>query len=124
MLRARCGDRLLFVPDCDTSIWFVDMEMCSLFPPCFEPRVMALDPLSSVNYHTKSERIAGGGEAPVSVQGRLKNCVSFWENTLEASDFVLGIIKDGYRLPFIRFPPSVFMRNHRSVFEHMDFVTN
>lgn len=124
MLWARCEDGLLFVSDCDASVWFVDMDMHSLFPPCFEPSVMALDPLSGVNYSTKSECIAGGGEAPVSVQGRLKNCVSFWENTLEASDFVLGIIKNGYRLPFIRFPPSVCMRNHRSAFESMDFVTN
>ena len=56
------------VSDCDASVW---LDMHSLFPPCYEPSVMALDPLSGVNYS------AGGGEAPVSVQGCLKNCVSF-----------------------------------------------
>ena len=120
MLWAKCEDGLLFVSDCDASVWFVDMDTHSLFPPCFEPSVMALDPLFGDNYSTKSECIAGGGEAPVSVQGCLKNCVSFWENTLEASNFVLGIIKNGYRLPFIRFLPSACMRNHQSSFENMD----
>jgi hypothetical protein len=58
----------------------------------------------------------------VSALGHLKSRVSFWENTLDASDFVLGIIEDGYRLPFIRFPPHVSM--DWSAFESGDCVSN
>lgn len=100
----KCEIDLLFVSDCDASVWFVDMDIHSLVPPCFEPSVMAIAPLSGDHHGTNTESIDGGSEAPMSVQSRLKSCVSFWENRLEASDFVLGIIKDGYRLPFIRFP--------------------
>ena len=124
VLWAKCEIRLLFFSDYDTSVWFVDMDMHPLFPPCFEPSVMAIYPLSGGHYGTSSKCISGGSEAPVSVQGRLKSCVCFWENTLEASDFVLGIIKDGYRLPFIRFPPPVCMGNHQSALENVDFVSN
>jgi hypothetical protein len=85
---------------------------------------MGIDLLSGDHHGTKSEGVTRGGAAPVSVQGRLKSRVSFWENTLNTSDFVLGIIKDGYRLRFIRFPPPVCMRNHQSVFETENFVSN
>ena len=69
ILWAKCEHGLLFVSDCDVSVWFVDMDTHSLFPPCFEPSMMALDPLFGDNYSTKSECIAGGSEVPVSVPG-------------------------------------------------------
>ena len=106
LLWAECEKDLLFVSDCGASVWFVDMDVHSLVPPCFESSVMAIAPLSGDHHGTNTKSIFGGIEAPVSVQGHLKSCVSFWENTLEASDFVLGIIKDGYKLPFIRLPPT------------------
>ena len=124
LLWTECEKDLSFVSDCDAGVWFVDMDIHSLVPPCFEPSVMATAPLSGDHHGTNIESIFGGTEAPMSVLGRLKSCVSFWENTLEASDFVLGIIKDGYRLPFIRLPPPVCMRNHWSILESMDFVSS
>ena len=57
-----------------------------------------------------------------SVQGRLKCRYVFWETELEASEFVLGIVRSGYRLPFVRFPPFVCMRNNRSALEESLFV--
>ena len=63
-------------------------------------------------------------EGPVSVQGRLKRCVSFWESSLEASEFVLGILYSGYRLPFITFPPSACMRSHHSALESVALVSS
>ena len=37
----------------------------------------------------------------MAVQGRLKTRVEFWTNTLQASSFVLEIVKSVYRLPFL-----------------------
>ena len=34
------------------------------------------------------------------VQGRLREHSQFWLNVLQASDFVKGIVQEGYRLPF------------------------
>ena len=63
-------------------------------------------------------------QGPVSVQGRLKKCKKFWEERLEASEFVLGIIRSGYRLPFVRLPPPVCMQNHSSALESASFVSD
>ena len=65
---------------------------------------------------------AGNKQCSVSVQGRLKSRYDFWRTDLEASEFVLGVVRSGYRLPFIRFPPSVCMRNNRSALEEPMFV--
>ena len=38
--------------------------------------------------------------ARLSVAGRLEKSAYFWETCLQAPEFVLSIIKKGYRLPF------------------------
>lgn len=40
----------------------------------------------------------------ISIQGCLKKISEFWLNELEPSSFIVGIITDGYQLPFIRMP--------------------
>ena len=56
------------------------------------------------------------------MQGRLKQHKDFWLNELEPSTFVRGIVTEGYRLPFMRYPDSVCQLNHRSVHENCLFV--
>ena len=38
----------------------------------------------------------------------LQAAVDFWCDTLDASEFVLSIIKNGYRLPFAVYPSRCF----------------
>ena len=45
-----------------------------------------------------------------------------WVQGLEASQFVLDIVRTGYRLPFITFPPPLEADNHQSALEHATFV--
>jgi hypothetical protein len=40
----------------------------------------------------------------VSVKGKLKENLAFWKNTIEANWFILNVIKEGYRIPFIENP--------------------
>lgn len=96
------------ISDTDINTWFVDMDPHSLVPPCDEADAAAIALLPEFQNIPPSS-VDGGGQSPVSVQGRLKRSVNFWECELEASEFVLGIIWSGYRLPFIRFPPPVCM---------------
>ena len=42
------------------------------------------------------------GASLQTVKGRLKGNFNFWQNTLEANDFVLETINDGVKLPFIK----------------------
>ena len=49
--------------------------------------------------------------------------IDFWKSTLCAPEFVLDTIRRGHRLPFAEYPPSCFLANNRSAFQHPDFVT-
>ena len=42
------------------------------------------------------------------VKSRLKSSLNFWVETLDASDFVLDMIRRGYRLTFAEYPLSAF----------------
>ena len=57
------------------------------------------------------------------VKGRLKSSLDFWVETLDASNFVLDMIRRSYRLPFAKYPSQSFLKNNRSALQHTDFVT-
>ena len=47
---------------------------------------------------------------PIVVKGRLRENISFWQNT-GASRWVLRVLQEGYSLPFISLPQEAFFRN-------------
>ena len=61
-------------------------------------------------------------EGSAGVKGRLKRCFSYWESTIGASRFVLDVISEGYKLPFVRFPDKCYLGNNRSAERHPQFV--
>jgi hypothetical protein len=61
------------------------------------------------------------GKTNIYVKGRLNNSFSFWEN-IGTSDFILSIIKDGYRIPLLNCPPEICLSNNTSSFENSIFV--
>lgn len=58
-----------------------------------------------------------------SVKGRLKASIEFWR-FIGAPKFILDIISDGYKIPFITSPPPVHLKNNGSALEHSDFVND
>ena len=56
------------------------------------------------------------------VNGRLIKCFDFWKTELKANSFILGVISNGYQIPFIEEPSPVFLKNNRSSLEHEEFV--
>ena len=58
-----------------------------------------------------------------SVKGRLKASIEFWR-FIGAPKFILDIISDGYKIPFITTPPPVHLKNNGSGLEHSDFVSD
>ena len=54
------------------------------------------------------------------VKDNLKNNLVFWRS-IGAPDFILSIIENGYRLPFISFPLAVELRNNKSAQIHAVF---
>ena len=59
----------------------------------------------------------------VSVAGRIHQHKDFWHNELEASGLVLGIIDEGYKLPFKKDCPPFFAKNNLSARQHRKFAT-
>ena len=62
------------------------------------------------------------GSDSQSVVGNLYKCQEFWEKELETSPYVLGIIKNGYRLPLKKLPTKFFAKNNASALKHKKFV--
>ena len=56
------------------------------------------------------------------VTGRLKEHYEYWENELNASRFVLNVIKHGYSLPLKSELPSFYAKNNASSLKHKGFV--
>lgn len=71
-----------------------------------------LDLLSSCS----DEFIVKGGSN--GVKGRLRSSPNFWVEALNASDFVLDMIRRGYRLPFAQYLSQCFLKNNRSPLQH------
>lgn len=55
------------------------------------------------------------------VKNSLHRNILFWEN-IDANEFVLKTIKNGYVIPFLNNPPPMFFRNNNSALVHSDFV--
>ena len=57
------------------------------------------------------------------IKGRLKDRARFWEEVLQASQFVFEIVTEGYRLPFIQTPTPFHQANHvSSALREQEFV--
>ena len=53
-----------------------------------------------------------GNEEPIIV-GRLRAHLSFWES-INAPDWILSIVKDGFTVPFYKLPPPIYLPNNKS----------
>ena len=60
------------------------------------------------------------GSESVIVKGRLRVNVDFWES-IGASQFILSVMKEGYKIPFYYTPTSVILHN-KSALQNSDFV--
>ena len=61
---------------------------------------------------------------PVSslkVKGRLRAHIQFWKD-IEASDFIIDTIQEGYKIPFRESPNPAIFSNNSSAFDNWQFV--
>ena len=64
------------------------------------------------------------GEVQVAdVQGRLKKCLSFWEDELDPAPWIISCIREGYKLPLRSLPHRYCKPNQQSALDHGDFVS-
>ena len=57
------------------------------------------------------------------VKGRLKLHIQFWID-IQAPDFILDCIRDGYKIPFFSMPEPAAFSNNRSAQTHAEFVAD
>ena len=60
----------------------------------------------------------------VSVKGRLKTHLHYWENLIGANGVVTSVIKEGYKIPFTYTPQKAYFKNNKSALRNSDFVTD
>lgn len=56
-----------------------------------------------------------------SVKGSLKRHLEYWK-AINTSDFLLDIIEDGYKIPFVSTPPIMYSKNNNSALNESEFV--
>ncbi|VDI14245.1 Hypothetical predicted protein [Mytilus galloprovincialis] len=57
-------------------------------------------------------------DSPVN---RLRNAYTYWQS-INANDYILSIIRDGYIIPFYTEPESCSLRNNKTAFDNAEFV--
>ena len=57
-----------------------------------------------------------------TVRGRFKLCISFWRS-LGASQFILNVVSQGYKIPFFELPTPFFKANNASALSNSSFVS-
>ena len=63
------------------------------------------------------------GHQVSDVQGRLLANIKFWEQVLEAPQYIVDCIKEGHKLPLLSLPEPFKGRNHMSALHHKEFVS-
>ena len=92
----------------DSLFFFPAVNLCS----------SEVETLQAYEAHVDSDYVPS-----ISVKGRLRENSAFWLEELEASDFVRGIVTEGYRLPFFATPAPLCHRNHASALINDAFVS-
>ena len=65
----------------------------------------------SQDYNVQEFDFEKGNNYP-SVKGRLKKSLIFWQETLSANSTILGIIDNGYKIPFFKTPKCASFCNN------------
>ena len=60
----------------------------------------------------------------VSVAGKIRTHIRFWEDELKAPPFILNTVIHGYKIPFNSEPPSYYAKNNKSSLSNKNFVTD
>ena len=90
----------------------------------FEYDVLDLDSSSVATLKSLTHcEFVSGQDKVCSVRGYLAKCYQEWVNIDAAGFFILSVIRDGYKIPFIVFPPLKISPNNGSALKEKEFVS-
>ena len=78
--------------------------------------------MKQFDYENISTNLSMQFQKPVTVKGRLKQNLKYWED-IGASDFIISTISEGYKIPFIDSPEPAEFKNSRSAIHNSEFVS-
>ena len=58
-----------------------------------------------------------------NLTGRLKKCIKFWDE-IGVNSAVRETITQGYKIPFLTTPPTMFSENNKTALNHPSFIEN
>ena len=73
-------------------------------------------------WESESTSLKDSASAHISVKGRLKEHVHYWENELQAPSFIIDTIRNGYLLPLKSTPSAYQHSNKASALDNALFV--
>ena len=95
----------------------------SMLLPCTEECAVNDDECVMLSYFDKVAFDLGVCAPGMSVKGRLREHVKFWQEVLEAPQSVIDVIKSGYVLPLKTMPPPpLVQKNQLSTIAHAEFI--
>ena len=62
------------------------------------------------------------GRKPARILDNLSSAYDFWDKDLKAPADILDIVKNGYRIPFLKEPNAMSFRNNKSCYDNKTFV--
>ena len=109
------GPPCLNKDDFFTLLFYDSVSDCNLVSLWSEFHPLTLDSLGD-------SLCASDFSSQPTVRGRLKLCISFWRS-LGASQFILNVISQGYKIPFFELPTPFFNANNASALSNSSFVS-
>ena len=124
---------VIFVPKVDTSGTFSEAPICVfdaerqvtgpvLAQPKINPSCQNQNHDFSVFDQCEFDQSEQGIEDPSRIQGKLRAHFLFWHDVVRASEFVLDIIQNGYKILFRELPLPYLIENRSSALHQRSFV--
>lgn len=119
---------VIFVPKVDTLTTHSEASTCAFDavnedtgPICAPPKTNRCLQDQNLNFLDQYE-FEQDIEASSFTQGKLHANFTFWRDTIQASDFVLDIIQNGYKILFMESPLPFSIENRSSALRRDSFV--
>lgn len=119
---------VIFVPKVDTPSTHLEPSTCvidavneGIGPICATPKINLRLQEQNLDFLEQSE-FEQGVEGSSFSQGKLHANFSFWRDSVKASDFVLDIIQNGYKILFKESPLPYSIENRSSALRRDTFV--
>ena len=80
--------------------------------------------VESFNFYLNSDEVKYSVNKINTVRGGLVKSLLYWRDTLSSSEFVLSIVREGYRIPLNSVPPTCNLTNNKSARDQPEFVSD